>query len=205
MAAEDAAQDVHAGISGIIAALAEVQEGDIDRRLDADLPGDHPLGALHRSINAVLDALADERVRCAGYRRELEERGTMLELQRAAIKELGPPIIEIWPRVLCVPVTGVIERRRGAEMMDALLQAVAARGARLVIIDITGIAVMDTTTADGFIRMASAIRLLGAECALSGMSPMVAETLAQMDITLASLATFSRVRDAIAHFLSPRR
>jgi rsbT co-antagonist protein RsbR len=74
-----------------------------------------------------------------------------------------------------------------------------------VIIDITGIQVMDTRTVDHFIRMAKAVRLLGAECALTGTNPHIAQTVVHMGIDLANVVTYRSLRDALQQYVRSNR
>ena len=76
-------------------------------------------------------------------------------MQQAAIRELSTPIIEVWAGVLCLPVVGIVDSQRSAEMTETLLETIVAKQARMAIVDITGIDVMDTKTADHFIKMAA--------------------------------------------------
>ena len=103
--------------------------------------------------------------------RDLETKLQMIEMQQAAIRDLSTPIIEVWAGVLCLPVVGLVDSQRSAEMTETLLEMIVAKQARTAIVDITGIDVMDTKTADHFIKMAKAVRLLGSECILSGINP----------------------------------
>ena len=86
-------------------------------------------------------------------------------------------------------------------MTDALLRAVVRTRARAAIIDITGIEVMDTHTADHFIRMAKAVRLLGAECMLTGINPQIAQTVVHMGLDMADVVSHRSLRDALQHFI----
>jgi len=101
---------------------------------------------------------------------------------------------------LCLPVVGVLDSSRSADMTDALLRAIVERRARCSIIDITGIEVMDTGTADHFIRMAKAVRLLGAECVLTGLNPGIAQTIVDMGVDMAGVVTHRSLRDALHIF-----
>src|SRR5436309_2573919 len=121
--------------------------------------------------------------------RDLEAKLETIGMQQAAIRELSTPIIEVWAGVLCLPVVGVVDSQRSAEMTETLLETIVAKQARMAIVDITGIDVMDTKTADHFIKMARAVRLLGAECIVSGINPGIAQTLTHIgvDLTLAMI------------------
>lgn len=194
--------DVYERISTILKVLSAVGAGDYERRLKVDMPETHPLGALYRGINDMIGSLSVEQQRSAAYRRDLEEKLSMIDAQRAAIRELSTPIIEVWAGVLCLPVVGVMDTVRSAEMMNSLLEAVSARGARYVIIDVTGIEIMDTRTAHQFIQMARAVQLLGAECVVTGINPRIAQTIVHMGLDLEELQTLRSLRSALQLFIA---
>jgi rsbT co-antagonist protein RsbR len=141
--------------------------------------------------------LAARREETQSFQRELESQIDTIEKQRVAIRELSTPIIEIWAGVLCAPIVGVLDSSRASEMTSALLETVVASKARLAIIDITGIEAMDTQTADHFLRMARSVKLLGSECALSGIHPNVARTIVHMGIDLSGVESYRTLRDAL--------
>ena len=188
-------------IADILLVVAGVASGDYMTRLKSDLPEDHPLSTLYEGINQMIDSLQHEQQRSAAYQRDLEEKLATIELQRAAIRELSTPIIEVWESVLCLPVVGVLDSTRSAEMTEALLQAIVEKKARCAIIDITGIQVMDTATADHFLRMARAVRLLGANCMLTGINPAIAQTIIHMGMDLAGVVTHRTMRNALQRFV----
>jgi rsbT co-antagonist protein RsbR len=99
-------------------------------------------------------------------------------------------------------VVGVLDTVRSTEMTGVLLQAIVDKKARHAIIDITGIEVMDTRTVDHFMRMARAVRLLGAECALTGINPHIAQTVVQMGLDLTDIVTHRSLRDALSHYVN---
>lgn len=129
--------------------------------------------------------------------RELAGKLATIEMQQAAIRELSTPIIEVWSGVLCLPVVGIVDSQRSAEMTEALLETIVAKQARTAIVDITGIDVMDTKTADHFIKMAKAVRLLGADCIISGINPGIAQTLTHIGVDLTGVRTLRSLRDAL--------
>ncbi len=142
---------------------------------------------------ALKEALAKHEV----ANRELEAKLETIEMQQAAIRDLSTPIIEVWAGVLCLPVVGIVDSQRSAEMTETLLETIVAKQARLAIVDITGIDVMDTKTADHFIKMAKAVRLLGAECIISGINPGIAQTLTHIGVDLTGVRTMRNLRDAL--------
>src|SRR6266542_341942 len=147
-------------IGEIMAALVDVSNGDLSRRLEPHYPETHPIGALAMSVNAMMDALAEERAKSETYVVELQDKLAAIERQQAAIQELSTPIIEVWKGVLCVPIVGILDSTRTSEMTSNLLAAGVQKKARCALIDITGIEVMDTKVVDHFVRMARAVRLL---------------------------------------------
>ncbi|RYZ62038.1 MAG: STAS domain-containing protein [Proteobacteria bacterium] len=189
-------------IADILLVVADVGNGDYDTRLQADLPEDHPITTLYEGINIMVAELAEAEKRSVAYRKELEDKLKTIEQQRVAIRELSTPIIEVWEGILCLPVVGVFDATRSSDMTEALLGAVVRNEALCTIIDITGIQVMDTATADHFLRMAKAVRMLGADCVLAGVSPSIATTIVQMGLDLSELVTYPTLRTALQEYLA---
>jgi rsbT co-antagonist protein RsbR len=201
--APGAPSDLEARVDALHRIITDVGRGDYSARLPADV--DHALHRLYTSVNEMMEALSAQEQRNFDYQRELEEKLATIDQQRAAIRELSTPIMEVWEGILCLPVVGIMDSSRSADMTDALLRAVVATRARCAIIDITGIEVMDTSTADHFIRMAKAVQLLGAACVLTGLNPQIAQTLVHMGVELEGLVTHRSLRDALQHFVGQRR
>lgn len=191
-------------ITEILMLLSEVTAGDYSSRLNFDLPEDDPLSALARGINETVVALEESHKRMASYQRELEEKLRTIDRQQIAIRELSTPIIEVWRGVLCLPVVGVLDSIRSAEITEEILKAVVEQEAECVIIDITGIDVMDTGTADHFLRMAKAVQLLGARCVLTGISPAIAQTIVQMGMDMGQVTVHRTLRHALADFIASK-
>jgi rsbT co-antagonist protein RsbR len=202
---EETVAEVYDKIADLLMVLADVASGDFTNRLDSGLPETHPLGALCGGINEMIGALQAEQQRNEQYKGELEEKLATIEQQRTAIRELSTPIMEVWDGILCLPIVGIMDSTRSADMTDALLRAVVATRARCTIIDITGIEVMDTGTADHFIRMAKSVRLLGAECVLTGINPQIAQTVIHMGVDMADLVSHRSLRDALHFFINRKQ
>jgi rsbT co-antagonist protein RsbR len=179
--------------------LRAVDGGDLSARVPARFSEAEPMAALATTVNAVIERLVLVRSETQRYERELEEQLATIEKQRAAIKELSTPMIEVWAGVLCVPIVGVIDSSRAAEMTSALLATVVEKKVRFTIIDITGIEAMDTRATDHFLRMARSVRLLGADCVLSGINPNVARSIVHMGVELSGIQTYRSLRDALQH------
>jgi len=134
-------------------------------------------------------------------RAELEQKAAIIEHQNNAIRALATPIIEVWAGILCLPVIGFLDAERGQQMGETLLTAVQDYRASGVIIDITGITQVDTNSVGHFLRMAAAVRLLGARCVITGISASMAAQLVETGASSAQLSTYPRVRDALQHLL----
>lgn len=186
-------------ISEFFGVLRAVDGGDLSVRVPLRYAETQPMTALATAVNATIERLVSVRNETQRYERELEEQLSTIEKQRAAIKELSTPMIEVWAGVLCVPIVGVIDSSRAAEMTMALLTAVVEKKVRFTIIDITGIEAMDTRATDHFLRMARSVRLLGAECVLSGINPNVARSIIHMGVELSGIQTYRSLRDALQH------
>ena len=188
-------------VADALVTLSNVGLGDYSCRLE--LPEeDSPLRVLVEGINAMIESLDGERVRSESYQRELEDKLRTIESQRLAIAELSTPVMQVWDGVLCLPVVGVMDTARSAEMTQSLLQAIVEMNAKRCIIDITGIEVMDTGTADHFMRMARAVALLGAECTLTGINPHIAQTIVLMGVDLSGIRTHRTLRDALKSYVA---
>jgi rsbT co-antagonist protein RsbR len=193
--------DMRERVVDALIALSEVGFGNYGVELSIDFKRRDPLNGIFASLNELIAAFGAEQEQSSAFRRELEEKLLIVEKQRAAIRELSTPIIELWEGVLCLPVVGIMDTARSTEMTNSLLQAITSKKARFAILDITGIEVMDTGTVDHFMRMAKSIRLLGAECALTGISPHIAQTVVQMGIEMDEIKTERSLRDALVRFV----
>ena len=184
-------------ITNALMALSNVGYGDYTSRLEVPEGQNGAVAALFEGINLMIESLEQEKARSLTYQVELEEKLRTIEAQRLAINELSTPIMQVWDGVLCLPVVGLMDTARSAEMTQSLLQAVVEMKTKCCIIDITGIEVMDTGTADHFMRMARAVGLLGSECVLTGINPHIAQTIVQMGLDLSGIRTHRTLRDAL--------
>lgn len=138
---------------------------------------------------------------------ELEARIRSEEIIRAqslAIQELSTPLIPITDEILVMPLVGLMDSMRVKQVMETLLGGLAATRGKVVILDITGISVVDTQVADALLRAARAARLLGAEVILTGIRPEVAQTLVRLDTDLGAIVTRGTLQAGIRHALGGR-
>jgi len=128
---------------------------------------------------------------------ELRARIEVIERQRQVIRELSVPIIQVWDRVLALPLTGVFDSGRAAEVMEELLERVCATQSRMVILDLTGVDVLDTATANRLISLVRALGLLGCTGIVTGIRPGVAQTIVDLGVELEQIRTFALLRDGL--------
>ena len=120
-----------------------------------------------------------------------------LKEQSRTIREISTPAIKLWDRVVILPVVGVVDSLRAQQMMNTMLNKIMETSAKVIILDIQGVAAVDTAVANHLIKIAKATRLMGCRCIISGISPAVAETLVQLGIELGDVATNSTLQDAL--------
>ncbi len=117
--------------------------------------------------------------------------------QEEALRELSAPVIEVWDQVLVLPLVGTMDTRRAQEVSESLLPAVVEKRARVVIIDITGLPVMDTSTAHHLFNAARAVELLGATTIITGVRPAIAQTIVGLGLETSALRTQARLADGL--------
>lgn len=113
------------------------------------------------------------------------------------ITELAAPVIEVWDQILILPLVGTMDTRRSQEVTEALLTAVVEKKARSVIIDLTGLPIMDTATANHLFKTVSAVELLGASAIVTGVRPAIAQTVISLGIETNRLNTKTRLADGL--------
>jgi rsbT co-antagonist protein RsbR len=134
-------------------------------------------------------------------RREAE---AALRAADAALLALSTPLIPISDEILVMPLIGVIDSRRAAQVLETLLQGIVDRRAQVAILDITGVGVVDTQVAEALLRVARAAQLLGAEMVLTGIRPDVAQTLVTLGADLSKVVTRSTLQAGIEHAMQRR-
>lgn len=161
-----------------------------------------PMLAADGSVRGALCLLEDatERIRLEN---NLRTQLAVVQQQATTIRSLGTPILQVWPQVLCLPVIGDVDHARAAEMTETMLAAIVSHGARFVIVDLTGVPVADTATAEHFVRLFRAASLLGAETLLCGIQPTVAQAIIGLGVDL-QMRTMRTLHKALEHCLRAR-
>ena len=118
-----------------------------------------------------------------------DRQAAMLEQQRQTIAELQTPVIQVWDRILALPIVGHLDTARTQEMNEALLQKIVDTGSEIVILDITGVPVVDTAVSKHLLESVAAARLLGAEVLIVGLSTHTALTLVHLGLDLSGVTT----------------
>ena len=118
--------------------------------------------------------------------------------QSQALMEMSTPVTAIWEHILMLPVVGIIDSKRAQEVMNAILVAISQTQSKAIIMDISGVAVVDTAVAHPHIKNTKATKLLGCECTISGVSPAIAQTIVELGIDVGTVQTTSTLKDALS-------
>ncbi|KHE73022.1 RsbT co-antagonist protein RsbRA [Halobacillus sp. BBL2006] len=118
----------------------------------------------------------------------------IVSLQRVALQELSAPLIPVMENITIMPLIGTIDTERAKLIMENLLDGVIKHNAEVVLIDITGVPVVDTMVAHHIIQAAEAVRLIGSRCILVGIRPEIAQTIVNLGIDLGKFPTKSSLR-----------
>ncbi|VTU18497.1 Stressosome protein RsbRA [Variovorax sp. PBS-H4] len=144
------------------------------------------------ALSTMVDQWAQQTVDT--YQRARED---IIRRQQEELLELSTPVVKLWEGVLAVPMIGVLDSSRTQMVMEALLQEIVATGSELAIIDITGVPTVDTLVAQHLLKTVTAIRLMGADCIISGIRPQIAQTIVHLGIDLQGVRTKATLADAL--------
>lgn len=148
--------------------------------------------------NVVVTALRDEHGRLVGFgklTRDLTERKAAEDRIRKQAQEIlemaAVPIVQVWKGVVLVPLIGTLDSVRTQQLMERLLERVTDTESPVAVIDITGVPTIDTQTAQHLLETVAAVRLLGADVILTGVRPVIAQTLVHLGVDLSTVSTRS--------------
>jgi rsbT co-antagonist protein RsbR len=150
-------------------------------------------------LNRILDAYEPAANRIAntvavGF---VQERERVIREQQEAIRVLSTPVLQVRERLLILPIIGVIDPQRARQLTEQLLQGIRTNRAKVVVIDITGVPVMDATVANHLVQTVEAARLLGATVIITGLSPEIAQTLVTIGVDLGKMNTVGDLQGGI--------
>jgi rsbT co-antagonist protein RsbR len=127
----------------------------------------------------------------------VRERERVIREQQEALRELSTPVLQVRERLLILPMIGLIDPQRARQLTEQLLRAIRANRAKLVVIDITGVAAMDANVANHLVLTVESARLLGARVIVTGLSPEIAQTLVNIGVDLGKMNTVGDLQGGI--------
>ncbi|MDR7239384.1 STAS domain-containing protein [Neobacillus drentensis] len=136
-------------------------------------------------------------INVAVYNQYAETWQRTVSLQKIALQELSAPLIPIFENITIMPLVGTIDTERAKSIMENLLQGVVKHRAAVVLIDITGVPVVDTMVAHHIIQASEAVRLVGAKCIIVGIRPEIAQTIVNLGINLTQVMTKNSLQKGI--------
>jgi rsbT co-antagonist protein RsbR len=133
---------------------------------------------------------------------QLAERERAIEAQSRLIQELSVPIVPMHEGVLVLPLVGAVDSRRASQIMESALEQIVVYQADVLILDITGVPVVDTGVANYILQMARAVTLLGSRVVLVGIGAEIAQTIVQLGVELHNITTLANLQAGIAYALA---
>jgi rsbT co-antagonist protein RsbR len=118
--------------------------------------------------------------------------------QQTELLELSTPVVKLWEGILALPMIGTLDSARTQVVMESLLQKIVETESQIAIIDITGVPTVDTLVAQHLLKTITAIRLMGADCIISGVRPQIAQTIVHLGVDLQGVTTKANLADALA-------
>lgn len=188
----DATMNMALSMSECFAVLDSVRQGHLDARVSEE------------SINTSDDLMQQFATTLNGTIADIESQIDTIQRQQntqaameSLVRELQTPILQLWEDVLALPVIGMVDSRRSQDMMETLLNEIVVHRCKYVIIDITGVEIVDTRTADHFVKVMKSAELLGTRCVMTGIRPAVAQTLVELGVDLSSIRTLRNLEEGL--------
>jgi len=132
----------------------------------------------------------------------VEEIKDIRELKNAQVKalsELATPIMLLWNKMLLLPIIGTVDSKRAQMIMETILTKIAETESKVIIMDILGVQTVDTAVANHLIKITRATKIMGCDCIITGVSPVVAQTIVQLGVDLRSVITQTTLKDGLAY------
>lgn len=182
-------------------------------RLEGELPvtSNDEIGALQQTFNRMAATIRQQTSDLETHYGEMKQARDALEAahqqtleqlaiiqrQQEAIRELSVPVLPVSRDTLVMPLVGALDSARLLQVQEQALERLAAARARRLLLDITGVPIVDSHVAQGLIRVVQAARLLGAEVTLIGVRPEVAQSIVGLGISLSNIRTCSDLQSAL--------
>lgn len=197
--------EVNARLERVVRFLAQTTLGDWSERIPLEDTGDEKLNELEYGVNMLLDELAQSRAQSEARQKAIEQQHlALIEQQRQMVRLLSTPVITVWPGVLALPILGELGSERATALAESVLSRVVSDRATHIILDLTGMLVAGTETAQSLLRLSQAVRLLGGRCLLTGVSPVLATALVERNFELNDVEALPTLAEAIARVLHER-
>ena len=145
------------------------------------------------SATVLLDQLGLYTVKSSQRARE-----EVINRQQQELLELSTPVVKLWDGILALPMIGTLDSARTQIVMESLLQKIVDTESQIAILDITGVPTVDTLVAQHLLKTVTALRLMGAECIISGVRPQIAQTIVHLGVDLQGVITKASLADALA-------
>ncbi|PQO32302.1 STAS domain-containing protein [Bremerella cremea] len=174
------------------------------------------VSGMYRSLRIWTDVLYDQSLSHERYARSLKAITKLIMLDTAivvdtymrqthyiiaeqhdSLMQMSTPVTEVWNDILMLPIVGIIDSKRAQDIMTAVLHKIADTHSRSLILDISGVAVVDTAVANHLIKITKATRLMGCTCTISGVSPAIAQTIVELGINVGDIRTTATLKDAL--------
>src|SRR5437868_7987626 len=176
-------------VLGSVLLLREVLTRSLCAKYQIDIKKhNHNLDAYEPAANRIANTVA------VGF---VQERERVIRQQQEAIRELSTPVLQVRERLLILPIIGVIDPQRARQLTEQLLRGIRTNRAKVVVIDITGVAALDATVANHLVQTVEASRLLGATVIVTGLSPEIAQTLVTIGVDLGKMNTVGDLQGVI--------
>jgi len=143
-------------------------------------------------INAIVDKLG-----LLTFQTYLESREELIKEQQRAFMDVSVPVVKVWKDIVLIPLVGMLDSSRTQLMMETMLSAIEDTQSKVAIIDISGIPIVDSLVARHLITAASAAKLMGAECLITGIRAKISQTLVQLGVDLSGIVTKTTLADGL--------
>jgi anti-anti-sigma regulatory factor len=185
-------------LKSLLSVVQSVSAGDFSVRVEIPEKEDEFTALsveLERMIDDLIEANRVSEGRMARLQAAVEEKERLLK----TVGELSSPVIQVWENVLVMPLVGAIDSARATRITEDLLTGITKYQAEIVIIDITGVPVVDTSVANHLIQTIKAAALLGAKCVVVGISSEVAQSLISLGVDLSGMVTRSNLQAGVRY------
>ncbi len=204
---EPASHEEDPRLEQIIELLTRLASGDLDARLPV-AGGADQLDVIISGLNMFAEELSssieEERklretlqIQVEKRTAELVEKVKTIQDQSKTILELSTPVLRIWDDILVLPLIGAIDTGRATQITDSVLHSIEHTQASVIILDMTGVAIIDTAVAEHLMRTIRSVRLLGAEVIVTGVSSYNALTIVRLGVDMAEIITSGTLQSGL--------